>query len=465
MADFSKRPDEMLKGIEEMRALLPEQAYKNLQDAVAKYKPWRREALEDLLKVLEEDEDDESARSWSDLCLTMRADAPEFFENALTNIQLETDAAAKAYRWQLTVMADEGKFFEELAKANAAHVRDYLCANRESLKAYTATLDQKWRAVVDEGNKLQTEEKKHYEEMLAMTKRIVEEFGITDRTYYEKLRNLGQYPLIAAEKLGGAAADLAGLPDGVGEAGEKMAEWLREKNQAWLESNKAIQGRAGNYRALVQAEKGGVLPLFKETRKQVYEYWDKNNIERAGDWMKKFQSSLESDWVGACPTSAQRDDAKDFYQAAFVRVEKHLKAVESVAKEFEEKWNGVFKGALAPKTVDELIDTAAWRMNAETLVNIRTPSVIDGLLDKMDGYYEESFEEPLAKLKDKAENLTGEQKEQALRAVELVRKRVEDSVRARIKLFQSEVAASLKWFEADEVKKTLDRSDLEDALD
>jgi len=465
MADYSKRPDEMLREIEAFKSVLPEQAVKNLQDAVTKYKPWRREALENLLKVLEEDDDDESARSWSDLCSTMRGDAAEFFENALNNIKLESEAAATAYRWQLTVMANEAKFFEALGKANAAQVRDYLCANRESLREYTSTLDQKWRAIVDEGNKLQSDEKRLYDEMVAMTKRVVEEFLVTERTYSEKMRNLGQYPLIAAEKLGGTVADLVGLPDGVGEIGEKVAEWLREKNEAWLASNQALVGRAANYRALVQAEKGGVLPLFKETRRQVYEYWDKNNVERARDWMKKFRDSLESEWVSACPTYGQQDDAKDFYKAALERVEKHLKAVESVAREFEDKWNGVFKGALAPKTIDELVDSTAWRTNAETLISIRTPSVINDLLDRMDGYYEESFANPLEKLKDKVDDLSAESREQGLAAIDRARKRVEDSVRARIKQFHSEVAASLRWFESDEIKKTLDRSELEGNLD
>ena len=76
MADFSKRPDEMLKELEAVKPVLPDQAVKRFEDAIAKYRPWRREALEDLLKVLEEDDDDESARSWIDLCSTMRADAP-----------------------------------------------------------------------------------------------------------------------------------------------------------------------------------------------------------------------------------------------------------------------------------------------------------------------------------------------------------------------------------------------------
>jgi hypothetical protein len=301
--------------------------------------------------------------------------------------------------------------------------------------------------------------------MVSMTKRIIDEFTEAERTAAEKIRYAGQFPLLAIEKLGGTMADLAGMPDGIGEAAEKAAEYLREKNQQWLESNRALQGRAANYRALVQAEKGGVLPLFKETRKQVYEYWEKNNLERARDWMSKFRSSLESEWVSACPTYGQQDDAKDFYKEAFAHMEKHFKAVEDVAKRFEEKWNGVFKGALAPKTIDELVDSTSWRVNAETLISIRTPEVINKLLDQLDGYYEESLDKPLNDLKEKADDLAGEARQQTVDAVDRARKRVEESVRARIKQFQSDVGGSLRWFESDEIKRTLDRSELEGDLD
>lgn len=465
MSDFSKRPDELLKEMEVVKPLLPEQAVKNFQDAISKYKAWRQEALDDLLKVLEEDDDDASARSWIDLTSTMRSDAPEFFEDSLNNIELSTEAAADAYRWQLTVMANEGKFFEALGRANAAEVRDYLCANRESLKAYTETLDQKWRAIVDEGNKLQSEEKKLYEEMLSATRRIVDELTQADRTMKEKIGYAGTFPLLAIEKHGSAAASLAGLPDGVGEAAEKAAEYAREKMQAWLESNEALHGRVANYRALVQAEKGGLLPLFKETRRQVYEYWDKNNLDRARDWIQRFRTSLENEWVTACPTYGQQDDAKSFYEAAFERVEEHFTAVEDVAKRFEEKWRGVFLGALAPQTIDELVDSTSWRLNAETLISIRTPEIINKLLDQLDGYYEESLVEPLEQLKGKADALGGEAREQTLQAVDRARKRVEDSIGARITQFRSEVGASLRWFEPDELKKALDRSELEDDLE
>lgn len=181
--------------------------------------------------------------------------------------------------------------------------------------------------------------------------------------------------------------------------------------------------------------------------------------------MQKFRSSLESEWVSACPTYGQQDDAKDFYKDAFGRIEKHFKALEDVAKRFEEKWNGVFKGALAPKTIDELLDMNTWRLNSETLASIRMPAVIDGLWEKIDAYYDQSFENPIKKLEDEASDLEGERREQALRAAEHMRKRVEAAVRDRIKQFRNDVANSLRWFEPDEIKKTLDRSELEDGLD
>src|SRR5262249_44108000 len=158
------------------------------------------------------------------------------------------------------------------------------------------------------------EEKKLYDEMFEMTKKIVAELTTTERTFYEQMRHIGQLPLLAAETLGGTVADIAGLPDGVGELGEKVAGYLREKNQEGIENNQRIGGGAANSGGWVRAEWGGVLPLYKKPRRQVYEYWERNNVERARDWMKKFTASLESEWITACPTYGQQDDAKDFYQ-------------------------------------------------------------------------------------------------------------------------------------------------------
>ena len=359
--------------------------------------------------MLEEEDDDESARSWNDLCSTMRGEAPEFFEDALNNIQLDTEAAATGYRWQLTVMSNEGKFFEALGKANAAQVRDYLCANRESL-AYTRRAGSEvahhrprgQQAAVGGTEALRRDARDDQ----AHRRGIHRHRALVT----EQIRYVGQFPLLAAEKLSGTAADLAGLPDGVGEAAEKTAQWLREKNQAWLENNRTLRGRAANYRALVQAEKGGVLPLFKETREQVYDYWDRNKSSVRATGCRSSGRSLENEWVTACPTYGQQDDAKDFYKAAFERVEHTSRRSSRWRRSSRTSGTASSRARSRRKPSMSCSTRHAWRMNAETLVNIRTPAVIDGLLDKMDGYYEESFAAPLEKLKDKAEDLSGERK-------------------------------------------------------
>jgi hypothetical protein len=204
--------------------------------------------------------------------------------------------------------------------------------------------------------------------------------------------------------------------------------------------------------------------LFKETRREVYEYWEKNKVEVARDWIAKFRASVESEWVGRCPTPGQQDDARDFYKDALERVEKHFKAVESIAREFEDKWTGVFKGALSPNAMDELIDANSARVTAEELISIRTPEVITDLLEKMDGYYEESLEKPLERLADAVDDLPEGAREEARRAVELARSRVRQSVRDRIKIMQTEIGRSLNWFQPQEIQKALDRSELADEL-
>ena len=129
MADYSNRPGEMLKQLELVRATLPEATVKSFEAGIDKYKAWRRTALEDLLKIIEDDDDDESARAWSDACSSLREEAAEFLED---NIKLESDASPGTH-FLLTQMAREAKFFDTLGNTNAAQVRDYLVHSRASL--------------------------------------------------------------------------------------------------------------------------------------------------------------------------------------------------------------------------------------------------------------------------------------------------------------------------------------------
>jgi hypothetical protein len=472
MPDYTSRADEMLKEIEAMQDKLPAEAPKKLRDAAAAYLALRKSALDDLLKILEDASTSttNTANAWRSRCDQARSGVAAPFEDALKNVVMPAEAAALGYGWQMSTKVKEEQFFSTLCNINAAAVRDYMVNNQVGLKSYTQTLDEKWRRITSEDTKLQDEEQKLYQEMLETTKRITQELAEKEKTVKEQAARGGQVILKGVEKTSGLIVEGVKqffgveLPEGTSTAIEKGAEMLGEMTKGWLEANAAIQGRISNYRSLVQAEKGGILPLFRETRKEVAEYWDRNGVEKAKGMLDGGKSSLES-WLSGLPTSAQKDDAKRFYDAAYKALEDRFKEMEAVASEFEKKWNGVFKGALATSTIDELVESAPWRMNAKTLAEIGTPALVNTLIKNMDGYYEESFDEPLNKLADAVSKYPEAQREDARRAVEAVRKSVEASIRDRIKTLQEKVAQSLNWFDASALEKTFDRGELKDSLE
>ncbi|MCP3136656.1 hypothetical protein [Pyxidicoccus xibeiensis] len=466
MPDYTSRADEMLKEIEAIQNKLPEDAARKLREAMSQYLSLRKACLDDLVKLVEDESSSNTsaAGQWRSRCEAVRSALAEPFENALRNLELPAPAAAAGYGWQMGNKVKEEQFFAALTEINVATVRDYLVANHQSLKEYSQTLDEKWKRITSETDTLQSEEQKAYQAMLQMTREIIKKFAEEERTLYEKARQAGQFVLSGAEQ----GLDLLGefIPwmKGVAAVISPAAERLKQLNEFWLQTNSMLFGRMGNYQSLVQAERGGILPLFKETRRQVEEYWQKNGLERAREMLNGGKSSLDG-WLSACPTPAQKEDARRFYDAAYASLEKHLKNVEAVASEFERKWNGVFKGALSPSVADELIDGSAWRINARTLAEIGTPALVTSMVEKLDGYYEESFEEPLAHLRAQVKEFPEASRTDALRALDEVQKSVESSVRERIKALQQSVLSSLDWFRPGALEKAFSREDLRDALE
>jgi len=469
MSDYTSHAAELLKEIDEMASKLPEEATKKLREAVYAYMPLRKSCLEELLTFITDDStsNKDNASRFKSRCETMRSAVAQPFEDALKNIVLSTEAAAAGYGWQMSNKVKEEQFFSGLSGVNVAEVRDYLVSNKQSLEEYTKTLDEKWKTIKSKEDDLQTEEQKNYQEALDMTNRIIAEFATQERTLKEDFSKAGSYALTGLQK-GSSIVEwilqqLINAPDGTGKLIELISEKLNETNKKWLETNAAIVGRIVNYKNLVQAEKGGILPLFKETRKEVSEYWDKYGVEKAETKYKGAKDTLDN-WISACPTSAQKEDGKSFSEAALSALEKHMSNVKSVASTFESNWNGVFKGALKTDVIDELIETAPWRMRAKTLVEINTPDVVARFLENMNGYYEGSLEEPLDKLRDYVKTFPSEQQDDALKVIDACKASMEKAVRDRIKNMQQEIGASLNWFKASSIEETFNRDELKQSV-
>jgi hypothetical protein len=468
MPDYTSRADELTKEIDALQPRLPEEVTKKMHQAVYDYLPLRKACLDELLEIASDQSSSnkETAGRWTGRCNTMRSSVIQPFENQLKSIT-PPEALVIVSEWQGKTVTNEDKFFSTLAGVNAASVRDYLVANQQSLKDYTQTLDEKWKKITGEEDTLHAEEQKAYKEMLELTNKVVKELSEKHKTAYEQIRKAEQevVDILKVEKAADVIMSVLEIKlPGAGAVVKSVAQTVGLFNQVWLESNPAILGRMANYQSLVQAEKGGILPLFKETRKQVAEYWEKNGIDKAKNMVSGARSSLDS-WLSSCPTSAQKDDAKRFYDAVYSAIEKHIQAVEASASEFEKKWNGVFKGALSATVVDDLVDSKEWSLNAKEFVEAGTFAVVNDLVKQMDGYYSSSFQDSLGRLKEMVSGLPEGSRAGALEAVEALRKDIESSIRDRIVAIHQQIAGSLNWFQPSAIEKAFDRSELKRALE
>lgn len=468
MADYTSRADELLKEIDALQPKLNEDAGKRMRQAVSDYLALRKACLDELVTIVSDQSEStkDTVSRWTSRCESMRGSIAAPFDNQIKPIA-PPEVLAAALEWQGKTVTSEDKFFSTLASINAASVRDYLVANQSSLKEYTATLDEKWKKITGEEDKLHADEQKAYAEMLELVRKVVKELSQKHKEAYEQMRSAAQEAVnfLKLDKVADVLLKAGGVKiHTLGSVIKATAQTVGFYNQIWLDTNPAIQARMANIQALIQAEKGGILPLFKETRKQVAEYWEKNGIDRAKNMVSSAKSSLDG-WLSGCPTSAQRDDAKRFYDEAYGAIEKHIKVVEERASEFEKKWNGVFKGPLSSSVADDLVDAVEWKANARTLVEAATFASLDDLKKQMaGGYYDSSFEDSLVKMREMVAELPEGVRSEPLAMVDALKKEIETTVRDRVVAFQAQIAGSLDWFQPSSLEKALDHEPLKSDL-
>jgi hypothetical protein len=476
MPDYSARGAEFLREIEALAPALPPPVLASMRDLVSNYLPKRNACLEDLLRLVEDDSsgNKDNVTKWQDRCGSMRSSINGFFDKVAGSAPITEEQKARIDRWQFSAIASEDKFFSKLGSVRIASIRDYLVANRQSLTTYTGELEQKWRALVDNEKQLQSDEQRVYAEMLDRVKGSIRELAEKERTAREKA-------VVVAEGVRRVAADSAGAKVVGGFAKmllaqigittslqsdtiKQMAAYPAVYVDVWLATNDHILGRIRQFESLVNAEKGGVLPLFKETRRQVYEYWERNNAGRAKEMIDKGRVSLD-EWLAACATDGLRDDAQRFYNDVYSRTETHLKAVQSIARDFEARWEGVFKGALAVRTCDEFVDAAGWRTRAAELASVQLGSVAESMKAKMDGYYEESFALPLTQLKELVRDSNEPEKDEVIRVVDALITQAKTEIGNRVQQMRQEIDRTRALLEGGNFPNLLAHGDMKASME
>jgi hypothetical protein len=226
----------------------------------------------------------------------------------------------------------------------------------------------------------------------------------------------------------------------------------------------ALVDREQKYRRALQEAQGGSLPMFKECRQQVYEYWNEKGIKASSVRPELARSSLE-EWQTRCATSAQEEDADSFSRDIYEATRDNpRKFVEKVGDAFEQKWQGIFRGALSPEIEDKLTDATEWNGYTDALQSMGIADVAQTVLNDCDEIYKANLLEPLKQLLEVVDGLPEGRKGEAKEAIESIKEAMQSKVGDLMVTLRQRLADTRLRFDRDELKKMLDRGELKKLL-
>ncbi len=457
----------MLSDMESVRPL-GDEARRRHTEAIAQYMQSRNPCLNALLELIKDDNagNRQNAPRWTSLCASMDRVPEDCFIAEIRILSAMVGVSPATLGEQAgRIIQTEKQFFSTLANVNVAAVRDYLVANAQDLQTYTDGLSRAWEEIKQQSEEAHQDERDSYKEILELVNEGALRLAEDKNSLREKAAEIASRVFEATGRVASIIEYILNLPEGTGDLIEKIMEFLKDRTEAWSKWNQYLAERYDKYRSLVDREKGGALPIFKECRQQVYDYWNEKGTKASRVWPNTARSSIDN-WRSSCPTTGQRDDADRFSADVYKAIDEQWKKVEAVGKTFEEKWNGVFQGPLTPTTQDKLTDSIAWKQNANSLIAVGVVELAQAFLKDSDDVYGASLTEPIRQLQEAAEKLPDEveHKGEAVQAVIALRDKIRSEVADRLKSLQEQIDKAAKQLDRNTVEKLFDRSDIENLV-
>ena len=468
MSDYTGRAEELLRYLEQINPPLPDEYNSAYRNAVANYMHERNDHLKQLLELVADDDPGHpgNAGGWR----TVSNDAVSRMETYFHD-QLELVSRADGPNdlpalggAAVRVVDEERQFFSRLADVNAALMRDRLVVNAKELREYSEQLGEIWKRIGSDVEGSNERQRESYKEIVEIAKEEAETLAKAHRTFREKAEKVGASIIFIGTKVIGPIDSILGLglPDAITGAGD-VGEYLAAYVDHLAETHRRLVARTQNYLSFLEEEKGGLLPVFRQCRQQVYSYWNEKGTKTSSVWPDQARSSLD-DWKSRCATSAQRDDADRFSADVYSKIKDRWDSVKRVADEFEEKWRGIFYGQLAPQIEDKLTDAIQWRQNADNLVSAGMVEIGQTVLADCDRIYSANLDEPFKQLVSAVESLPEERKAEAREALEKLQENIGTQIGGIMAALHKQVADTLNWFQPDAIRKLLDRGELQKLL-
>ncbi|MCE9575498.1 MAG: hypothetical protein K8W52_20260 [Deltaproteobacteria bacterium] len=337
-----------------------------LTRALDEYLRTREQCLQDLVKIVEEPSPGrtEQERVWDERLAACRQEASKIGD-AIKGIPGVPTIGA--FNFINVTQVEEEKFFATLDRVQVGERRDRLVANQKNLLEMTQALDEKWRSLVEQDKVLDEREKQVVDDLGAIIDRAFDAADRERRTLKEKVVNGGQQISAVVKRWGKPIAYLLGALTGADlHALEEGIKVFKEADPAisayskiYAKTNADYIGRAADYAALLQSERGGIFVLYGGFYRDTKQFLEKNGFDIAKvDY--QLGSEAMSAWASGAATAGQRADADAFGRDVLARLSAHLAETEKKFNEFVARHKGKFFGPIAPEITEALAETRVW---------------------------------------------------------------------------------------------------------
>lgn len=404
-------------------------------------------------------------RKWQDRCETAKANISKAYADIAKDHVMTPAMQLFCYQ----SMEHEMKLFDSLKTVPTPQLHDDLLVHQDVLNKMLGELADKWRFLLEKHKTFSTDQQRAIQEVVTIAKSILNEMEglkVVDQKARELTAAVAGVAKTISEKTKNLAPEFVkklfedqALPQSPNVDPDSYFSVLETYYASTAGQIERSRGQIAAYRALVSAEKGSVLLMFNDTRKDVRNYLDKNNIEIAKGWNDQARGKL-ADWVNSLPTNGQRTDAGKFKEKIEAAIETDWKLTQELDQKFKKEFEGVFIGVLGSKTIEELAEEVLFNKFVDQVGALSLPGkaqemqrALPAAIDAVSGDGMRPLEEEAAKVPEEARALalmkTAEFKE-------YVRSKMKVRIEKTLPIFEDVV----KMFSPDNLKKEFSREEL-----
>jgi hypothetical protein len=322
---------------------------------------------------------------------------------------------------------DEITFIERLEKSNFVKRRDQINELRVKIIELQDNLESKWQENLNIDKGLDERQTAAANEVKFQIGKFIEEMAEKNKTFTE---------------LTAKVVDKTGVAGPITEVLGKLGDVIDLSAENVLRVQKSIEERLRVYQSLVDYEKNGVLILFTETYLGTQKYIKENGYDTAKSYYAL--ADTENKNLQENGTSAQRNDAKDFFDKTLRQLsDTNLRDMEDAFKAFIAKHENKFFGPIGPDIKEQLLETRSWE---------RYKSELEGLdLESKLRRWRDDNEERFLKL-----NLTD--------TTEVNRKRIKDFLELHFKKLNDAIRILQYFSDGKKISQVFDRKEIEQFL-